>query len=302
MATQPRQLSVSAAAASQAAAARRLRERSWVVRRAVTIVLLLGASVLFTTPFVWLVSASLKTRSAVFDTNLIPDPVTIDSYVRVWQVSAMPTWLWNSVIVAVLAATTVVISSSLVAFGFAYFRFRGRNLLFGVVLATMMLPFAVTMIPQFLIWDWLGWTNTLVPLWAGNLFGSAFYIFLLRQFFLTIPRELFEAGKVDGANPLRLFWNLALPLVRPALIVVLVFELKASWTDLMKPLIFLRDIGQYTLPIGLKSILDQFGNGGEMRWDIVLAASVITTIPMIVIFFLAQRSFIDGIATTGSKG
>jgi multiple sugar transport system permease protein len=302
MATQPRQLSVSAAAAAQAATARRLRERSWLVRRAVTIVLLVGASVLFTTPFVWLVSASFKTRSAVFDTNFIPDPATIDSYLRVWQVSAMPTWLWNSVIVAVLAASTVVISSALVAFGFAYFRFRGRNLLFGVVLATMMLPFAVTMIPQFLIWDWLGWTNTLVPLWAGNLFGSAFYIFLLRQFFLTIPRELFEAGKVDGANPLRLFWNLALPLVRPALVVVLVFELKASWTDLMKPLIFLRDIGQYTLPIGLKSILDQFGNGGEMRWDIVLAASVIATIPMIVIFFLAQRSFIDGIATTGSKG
>jgi multiple sugar transport system permease protein len=302
MATQPRQLSVPTSTAMQAAAARRIRERAGLLRRAVRIALLVGASVLFVAPFVWLVSASLKTRSAVFDTSLLPDPLTFDSYLRVWQVSAMPTWLWNSVVVALLAAATVTISSALVAFGFAYFRFRGRNALFGVVLATMMLPFAVTMIPQFLIWDWLGWTNTLVPLWAGNLFGSAFYIFLLRQFFLTIPRELFEAGRVDGANPLRLFWNLALPLVRPALVVVLVFELKASWTDLMKPLIFLRDISQYTLPIGLKSILDQFGNGGEMRWDIVLAASVIATIPMIVIFFLAQRSFVEGIATTGSKG
>ena len=158
------------------------------------------------------------------------------------------------------------------------------------------------MVPQFIIWDTLGWTNTLVPLWAMNLFGSAFYIFLLRQFFLTIPREMFEAATVAGANPLRLWWHLAMPLTKPALIVVAVFELKASWTDLMRPLIYLRDSAQFTLPLGLKTLLDQFGQGGEMQWEIILAASVIATSPMIVIVFLAQRAFIEGIATTGSTG
>jgi multiple sugar transport system permease protein len=253
-------------------------------------------------PFVWLVSASLKPRSQVFDNRLIPDPVAWENYAKVWDVSLMPIWTWNSVVVAVLAAAAVTASSAFVAFAFSYFRFRGRNALFGLVLATMMLPGVVTMIPQFLIWDTLGWTDTLVPLWAGNLFGSAFYIFLLRQFYLTIPRELYEAGTVDGANPLRLFWHVAVPLTLPALIVVAVFELKASWADLMRPLVYLRDVDQFTLPLGLKTLLDQFGQGGEMRWEIILAASVIATIPMVVIFFLAQRAFVEGIATTGSKG
>jgi multiple sugar transport system permease protein len=271
-------------------------------RHVVALLGLVTVSAIMAAPFLWLLSASLKPRSEVFSRELIPDPVAWENYARVWDVSLMPTWVWNSVVVAGLAALTVTVSSALVAFAFAYFRFRGRDLLFGLVLATMMLPMVVTMIPQFLIWDALGWTNTLVPLWAGNLFGSAFYIFLLRQFFLTIPRELYEAATVDGASPLHLFQHVALPLTRPALIVVFVFELKASWADLMRPLVYLRDAGQFTLPLGLKTLLDQFGQGGEMQWEIILAASVIATIPMVVIFFLAQRAFVEGIATTGTKG
>src|SRR5690606_8722775 len=143
------------------------------------------------------------------------------------------------VVVSFLAAITVTISCWMIAFGFSYFRFRGRDTLFGLVLATMMLPGVVTMIPVFLIWQRLGFLNTQVPLWANNLFGSAFYIFLIRQFYLSLPRELFEAARVDGASYFQMWQKVALPLTRTALIVVFVFEFKASWTDLLKPLIYL---------------------------------------------------------------
>jgi multiple sugar transport system permease protein len=196
----------------------------------------------------------------------------------------------------------VTFSSALVAFGFAYFRFPHRDLVFAVVLGSMMLPGAVTMIPTFLIWDFLGWNNTLVPLWAGNLFASPFYIFLLRQFFLGLPRELFDAARVDGAGYLRMWWSVALPLTRAALIVVFVFELKAAWTDLVKPLIFLRDVATYTLPRGLKAIIDSSNIGGELHFELLAVGGVLVTVPMIVIFFLGQRYFIEGIATTGSTG
>ena len=205
-------------------------------------------TLVFIYPFVWLVSASFKPRGEVFDNRLIPKTFTFDNYIAVWQEAPMALWLLNTLLVTVLATLTVTISSAMVAWGFSYFRFRGRNLLFGLVLATMMLPGAVTMIPVFLIWDALGQVGTLTPLWAGNLFGSAFYIFLLRQFFLGLPRELFEAARVDGASYLQLFRKIALPLTRPALIVTFVFEFRASWTDLMRPLIYLRDGSLFTLP------------------------------------------------------
>jgi multiple sugar transport system permease protein len=266
------------------------------------VALLIACTIIFLTPFLWLVSASLKVRSEVFNSEWLPNPVAWENYVNVWEATNMLQWLQNSLVVGILAAAAVTVSCAAVAFGFSYFRFRGRDTLFGVVLATMMLPGAVTMIPVFLIWQRLGFLNTHVPLWAGNLFGSAFYIFLLRQFYMGLPRELFEAARIDGASYFDMWRRIALPLTRTALIVVFVFEFKASWTDLLKPLIYLRDTSLYTLPRGLKAILDQFGQGGEMQWEIVLAASVIITIPMLVIFFFGQRYFMDGIATTGLKG
>ena len=272
------------------------------VKRALVVALLGLCTVVFIYPFVWLVSASFKPRGEVFDNRLIPRTFTLENYVNVWQEAPMLVWLGNTVIVTVLAALTVTISSALVAWGFAYFRFRGRNALFALVLATMMLPGAVTMIPTFLIWNSLGLTGTLYPLWAGNLFGSAFYIFLLRQFFLGLPRELFEAAKLDGANNWQIFSRVAAPLTKPALVVTLLFEFQASWTDLMRPLIYLRDSATFTIPRGLKSLVDQYGFGGEWHWEIIVTASVITTVPMIILFFLGQKHFIQGIATTGSKG
>ncbi len=272
------------------------------LRRVLFWLLLTAATVIFLYPFVWLLSASLKPRPEVFDNALVPHHFAPRNYVTVWHAAPVLTWFLNSVTVSLAAAITVTLSSAVVAFGFAYFRFPGRNVLFGLVLGTMMLPSAVTMIPVYLIWNKLGLASTQVPLWAGNLFGSAFYIFLLRQFFLSIPRELFEAARVDGASYWTLFRRIAVPLCRPALVVTFVFEMRASWSDLLKPLIYLRDPNLFTLPRGLKAILDQFGQGGESRWEVVLAGSVITTLPLILIFFLGQRHFVEGIATQGRKG
>jgi len=268
----------------------------------VFIAILLFFTALFIGPFLWLLSASLKARAQVFNSDAIPNPIQWVNYVTVWQAAPMLTWLKNSVVVGVLAAAAVTISSAAIAFGFSYFQFRGRDTLFGLVLATMMLPGVVTMIPVFLVWNALGLINTQAPLWAGNLFGSAFYIFLIRQFYLSLPRELFEAARTDGASYFQIWRYIALPLTRTALIVVFIFEFKASWTDLLKPLIYLQNQALYTLPRGLKTILDTFGNGGQMQWEVVMAASVIVTVPMIIIFFLGQRYFMDGIATTGLKG
>lgn len=258
----------------------------------------------FLYPLVWLISASLKPRTEVLDNSLIPHSIRWANYADLWSVAPFFQWIINSVTVALAAAVTVTLSSALVAFGFAYFRFPLRNALFGLVLATMMLPGAATMIPVYLIWQHLGLTGTQVPLWGQNLFGSAFYIFLLRQFFLGVPREYFEAARVDGCSFFGLFWRMALPLSRPALIVVFVFEIQASWTDLLRPLIYLQEPSLFTLPRGLKSIIDIFGNGGEQHWEIIMAASLASTIPLLLLllFVVAQRHIMDGIASQGRKG
>lgn len=275
--------------------------RSWF-GTALTGLALAVLTVVFVYPFLWLVSASFKPRGEVFDNRLVPRTFTLDNYAAVWREAPLGVWMLNTVLVTVLAAVTVTISSAMVAWGFAYFRFRGRGALFGLVLATMMLPGVVTLIPTFLIWKSLGLVGTLTPLWAGNLFGSAFYVFLLRQFFLGLPREVFEAARIDGASQWSLFIRVAVPLCRPAMVVTLLFEFQAAWTDLMRALVYLRDTEDFTVPRGLKSLLDRYGFGGEWHWEIVVTASVITTVPMIVLFFLGQRHFVGGATGSAVKG
>jgi multiple sugar transport system permease protein len=276
------------------------RSRRWA--RVPVLVALVALTVVFVYPLVWLLSASFKPRGEIFDNQLVPQHPTLENYLTVWESAPLALWLGNTLVVTALAATTVTVSSALVAWGFAHYRFRGRGPLFGVVLATMMLPGAVTLIPTYLIWHRLGFVGTNVPLWAGNLFASAFYVFLLRQFFLSLPREPFEAARLDGASEWKLFWLIAVPLCRPALVLTFLFEAQASWTDLMRPLVYLQDSATFTVPRGLKAVIDQFGPGGESQWEVVVTASVITTVPMILLFFAGQRYFVQGIATTGSKG
>jgi multiple sugar transport system permease protein len=284
--------------------ASRLNRRSTI--RSVPIRVLFGValaalSVLFVFPLVWLFFAALKPNAEVFQMDPIGSEVRWSNYSALFDMAPVLRWTWNSVLVTMLAATTVTFSSAMIAFAFSYFRFPGRQVLFYSVLATMMLPGAVLFIPQYLIWDRLGFTNTLYPLWAGNLFGSAFYIFMLRQFFLTLPRDLFEAARIDGASYPRMWWSVALPLVRPALIVVFVLEMKVAWTDLVRPLIFLRDIDKFTLTRGLKAIIDNPSIGLSKRWDLLAAGGVLVTVPMIVVFAIFQRHFTEGIATEGLK-
>lgn len=273
-----------------------------VAGKAAFLLMLLFFTLLFIYPIIWLFSASLKPGAEVFSGDLVGSRIAWENYPTLFNRVPVALWGWNSIYTSFLAAITVTISSALVAFAFAYFRFPGRDFLFGVVLASMMLPGAVTMIPTFLIWDALGFNNTHVPLWAGNLFASPFYIFLMRQFFLTLPRDLFDAAKVDGAGYLRMWWSVAVPLTRAALIVVFVFELKAAWTDLVRPLIFLRDPQLFTLPRGLKAVIDNPSIGGERHFELLAVGGVIVMLPMIIVFFFGQRYFIEGIATSGSTG
>ena len=191
----------------------------------------------------------------------------------------------------------MTLSSSLVAFGFAYFRFPLRRLLFGLVLASMMLPGAVTLVPNYLIWDWLGWLGTNVPLWGAALFGSGFYIFLMRQFYLSLPRDLFEAARVDGCSYFGLWRRIAFPLALPSAIIVFIFEFQASWQNFQAPLIYLNfgDPTQYTVPLGIAYAMTQFSPtaGGQGDYQYVMVASLLVTLPMMVIFVFGQRYFIE---------
>lgn len=182
----------------------------------------------FIYPLAWLLSASLKPRGEVFDNRLIPSTWAPENYVEVWNQLPLLAWIGNSIFIALAAAILVTLSSSMVAFGFAYFRFPGRQVLFGLLLASMMLPGAVTLVPNYLIWKTLGFLGTNVPLWGATLFGSSFYIFLMRQFYLSLPRELFEAARVDGCSTFGLFRRFAFPLALPSSIIVFLFEFQGS--------------------------------------------------------------------------
>ena len=281
-------------------------ERGRRIGQALRWVLLLVVSAAFMYPFAWLLSASLKPRGEVFDNQLIPKTFTPQNYVEVWNQLPLLAWVFNSLLIAVLSAALMTVSSSLVAFGFAHFRFPLRRILFGLVLASMMLPGAVTLVPNYLIWDWLGWLGTNVPLWGGALFGSGFYIFLMRQFYLSLPRDLFEAARVDGCSSFGLWSRIAFPLALPSSIIVFLFEFQASWQNFQGPLIYLNygDPTQYTVPLGISYAMTQFSPtaGGQGDYQYVMVASLLVTLPMMIIFAFGQRYFIEGVATAGLKG
>jgi multiple sugar transport system permease protein len=297
---------------------------SWITQ-AFFILLLTALSILFIYPFLWLTSASFKPKGDTFSSNLIPTdwawnftgpdkPIPFTQYL--FNVAPVGRWFFNSFWISGLAALAVTLSSAMVAFAFAYFRFPLRNVLFGVLLATMMLPAQVTMIPVYLLWNEVGkfteahaWlphigVGTQYPLWVPNLFASAFYVFLQRQFFLGIPRDYFEAARMDGDNYFTMFWRIALPLAKPALIVTFIFEVQAKWFDLMTPLIYLRDQAAFTVPLGLKTLLDRFNSsgGGVGDYQVIMAGTLLMVIPMVILFAFFQRYFIEGISTQGRKG
>ncbi|MEZ6192571.1 MAG: carbohydrate ABC transporter permease [Phycisphaerales bacterium] len=210
-----------------------------------------------------------------------------------------PTYLKNTIILCVLTVIGTVCSSTLVAYGFARIEWPGRDKVFLVVLATMMVPFPVVMVPLFTMFKNFGWIGTLKPLWVTTFFAGAFNIFLLRQFFRTIPKDLSESARIDGCSELRIFWQIILPLARPAIAVVALFQFMGTWNDFLGPLIYLTEQKDFTLALGLQAYQSQ---SGGTQWHYLMAASSLVVLPVIVLFFLAQRSFIEGISMTGLKG
>jgi multiple sugar transport system permease protein len=210
-----------------------------------------------------------------------------------------PLYLKNTLFLCLLTVIGTVFSSALAAYGFSRIEWKGRNKIFLVALATMMIPFPVVMVPLYCMFRWLGWIGTLRPLWVGSFFAGAFNVFLLRQFFITIPKDLSEAARIDGCSEFRIFWQIIMPLSRPALMVVGLFQFMFTWNDFLGPLIYLTDQKDFTLALGLQFFQSQHGG---TEWHYLMAASTIVAIPIIVLFFFTQRSFIEGISMTGLKG
>lgn len=259
---------------------------------------MLGALSLF--PFLWMVSTSLKTNQEIFrwPPSLFPEVAQWPNYVRAVRAFPFFQCLWNTLCVAGLSVFGSVASSSLVAYGFAKVRWAGRDVLFIVLLATMMLPVQVTMVPLFVLFKNLGWVDSFLPLVAPSFFAGPFYVFLLRQFYLTIPEELSEAAVVDGASHGQIFLRVIVPLTKPAMAAVALFQFVASWTDFLGPLIYLQTESKFTLQLGLQMFFGQHYS----EWSLIMATSVLIALPVIVMFFLTQRTFIEGIALTGLRG
>ncbi len=262
----------------------------------------------FVLPFIWMVSTSLKTvdKTMAFPPQFLPNPVVPGNY---WKVITsdkidFPLFTRNTLVIAALAVMGTTLSSAVAAYGFARIPFKGRGVLFAIMLSTMMIPFPVLMVPLFIVFRFIGdhtpieMLGTFRPLWLPCWFGNAFSIFLLRQFFMTVPTALSEAARIDGCSEWAIFWRIMLPLSRPALAVVALFSFMWNWNNFLGPLIYLQRPEQYTLSLGLQAFQSQQGG---TDWNLLMAASVLVMLPVLVLFFLTQKTFIQGIATTGLK-
>jgi len=279
-----------------------------------------AVALLYALPLVWMLSTSLKPADQTLRSppTLAPEPLSAlprfarENYIGevdpdgtvvtrgVWTdpVIDFPLFLRNSLVVALLSVAGMVASSAIVAYGFARVKWRGRGALFTLLLATMMIPFPVLMGPMYVLFKEFGWIGTLRPLWVPSWFAGAFNVFLLRQFYLTIPRELDEAASIDGCSHWGIFTRVILPLSRPALAVVALFQFIAVWNDFLGPLIFLQKQEQFTLALGLALYQSQAGN---VPWNLLMAASTLVLAPVLVLFVFTQRTFVEGIATQGLK-
>lgn len=262
--------------------------------------LLIFFSALFALPLFWLISTSLKpnTEIFIFPPRWVPSKVYWGHYRTAIEFIPFFRYLYNTLSICALSVLGSVVSCSLVAYGFSRIDWPERDGIFMIVIATMMVPFAVTMIPMFVIFNKLRWINTIKPLVVPAYFGPAFYVFLLRQFFMTIPLELSDAARIDGASEFYIYRAIILPLAKPALAVVALFQFIGSWNDFLGPLIYLRSTEKYTLALGLQ----QFRSALLTEWGGLMAASTLVTLPIMVLFFFTQKTFIQGISLTGLKG
>lgn len=294
----------------KAVAARSRRRGGWwarksvqtaVIRTLTVIVITLGGVVLLV-PLIWMVSTSLKTNAEafIFPPRWIPKRFLWRNYVEAVTTIRFFLYLRNTVTITIASMVGQVISASLVGFGFARLRARGRDFLFVVLLATMMLPGQVTLVPVYLMFKAIGWLNTFLPLIVPNwLGGGAFSIFLLRQFFSTLPLELDDAARIDGCGLFAIYSRILLPLTKPALATVAIFSFFGNWNDFMGPLIFLSKGSLYTISLGLQFYVTAHG---QVEWNLMMAATFLSVLPLLIVFFSAQKTFIQGVALTGIKG
>lgn len=284
---------------------RAFRQSKGKVRRlqvlATHLVLMTGATIVFI-PFAWMISTSLKPphQIKVFPPIWIPNPIVWSNYVTAVTIFPIPFWIfvYNSLYLSLLTTVGTVLSNAVVAFAFARLRFPGNHILFLIVLSTMMLPGQVTMIPLFILFSKLGWVNTYKPLIVPAFFGSAYFVFLLRQFFATIPRELDDAARIDGCGVLGLLFRIMLPLAKPALGITAIFSFSWAWNDFLGPLIYLSKMETFPLAIALSYLRATY----RVLWAELMVVSFIAMLPPIILFFIAQRSYIQGIVITGVKG
>ena len=275
-------------------------QRDGLWRIFIWVVLVLGAAAM-ALPFVWLVSSSLKLENQIFQfpPQWIPNPVRFQNYVEALTYKPFNVYLMNTMIIVALNMLAIIGTASLCAYGFARIKFPGRDFWFTLVLATMMVPYFVLMIPQFVIFSRLGWIDTFLPLTVPFFFGGgAFNIFLLRQFFRTLPNELSDAARIDGCNEFGIYWRIIMPLAKPALATVAIFTFLAGWNDYIGPLLYLSSPENFTVAIGLAT----FRSVMRTRWDLLMAASTAMILPVVLLFFFAQRYFIQGIVMSGIKG
>ncbi len=275
--------------------------------RALLYVLVVGAAVLFTLPFLWTILSSLKTPAELFTYPPVwlPAKPQPRNYAEVFNRVTFARWLANSALIALASTVGAVISSALVGYSFARFRYPGRDLLFMITLSTMMLPIEVTLIPLYLLFTKIGWLDSYKPLIVPSFFGGgAFLIFLMRQFFMSIPKDLDEAARIDGASYLRIFAQILLPLSVPALATAAILTFMGQWDSFLYPFIFLNDKLKYTVAIGIRYFQAVAGNADSMEHTehLLMAASIMMTAPIILLFFLAQRFFVRGIVMSGIKG
>jgi multiple sugar transport system permease protein len=294
--------------ATQVVQARTIRRPLWnrrtqqLIGKALAYLFMSALCFVFLIPFYWLISTSLKLRSQVwsFPPQWIPNPVVWSNYTEVFRVSPFLLWVRNTLILVFWNILGSTLSNAAVAFPFARLRFPGRNFLFMLLISTMMIPGPVLMIPTFIMFKLIGWYNTYYPLIVPSFFGDAFFIFLLRQYMMTIPFELDDAARIDGCSRFQLWWRILLPLCVPPLTIVVVYNFMGSWNAFMGPLIYLNDSNKYPLGVGIAMFKNAFLN--TTNWGLLMAASVMMVLPCLVVYYFAQDKLIGGIASVGLKG
>jgi multiple sugar transport system permease protein len=280
---------------------RQSRRRQEFIARSVALVVLCAISILFIVPLLWMFVTSLKPLKDVFTPTWIPQPAVWANYPAALTSSPFALYFRNTLIITAVSVIGNVLSSSLVAYSFARLRYPGRELIFTLVLATLLLPGIVTLVPTYILFSKMHWVNTFLPLTVPSfLGGGAFNIFLLRQFFRGLPFELSEAARIDGAGELRIWWQIVLPLSIPILTAIAIFSFQGSWEDYLAPLIYLDTATKWTLQLGLTTF--EAGGGGLPLWNYMMAASLVIMLPVLIVFFIAQRWFIESVAISGIKG